>query len=139
MKVEKIEIKKELMEIPDHQYYVDFAVIPPITAMAFIKEGEVPTENLTGQKITYQVERVKFPGEDIRNYLVRMDDKKLFNDLIKITDNILEAAVKEKTEKYVSQVEFTRKQAIEEIRMANYRVATRIKKLPWWKRLFNQF
>lgn len=123
MKVEKIEIKKELMEIDPGKRIVKFAKYGPLMASA---EGE--TMNAPSREIEeYIVTTVREDGED-KNFLVKVDERKLFDELLKVRAGLIEKYVHEKTEYF---------------RMESYwdveRYKNRIKSLPWWRRLFNLF
>ena len=138
MKVEKIEIKKELLDIPEGRDRMDFAIIPPMVAMS-VREGEILSDSVTAQKVTYMVEQVWTMVDGYKNYLVKVDDRKLFQDLVKITQDMVDKQVFEKTEKLHKDVKLARQQAFEEIKNARWSVSMAIKKLPWYTRLFNNF
>lgn len=138
MNITKIEIKQEVMEIPDGRQTVEFAIVPPLTAVAFMRRGEIPTDDVVAQQVSYDVERV-WNGSEHKNYLVRRDERGIFNDLIKISSDDMKKAVKEETESLYNEMRHVREIAKEDIRNARWNVSMTIKKLPWYSRLFNNF
>lgn len=128
MKVEKIDITKELMDIPDRQSWIDFAFWNPIDPQ-FVSDGSIPSGTMTGRTRRYEVEKVKRYGEtDYVNYLVSVDDRRIFQDLIAISDSTFRRAVDDKTNFYMDWM----KREMDQQRW-------KIKGLPWWKRLFKKF
>lgn len=138
MKVEKVEIKTEMLDIPDDRGRMDFAVIPPISVAMYRNTGEIPEDNLTAQKVTYEVRHSRY-GRTHKTFLVKLDDREIFNDLFDISNDTFDKAVLEKTADYQSQVKRAQDLAIQGIEEAQWRVTSRIKNLSWWKRLFKQF
>ena len=104
-----------------------------------VREGEILSDSVTAQKVTYMVERVWTRIDGYKNYLVKVDDRQLFQDLVKITQDMVDQQVFKKTEKLHEDVKTAREQAIQEIRDARWHVVMSIKKLPWYTRLFNNF
>jgi hypothetical protein len=100
MKVEKIEIKKELVEIPDGKSWIDFAFWNPID-VRYISDGTVPSGTAVGGNRRYEVQKVERIADSTpTHYLVSVDDRRIFQDLIAISDSSLSAAVDEKTNWY---------------------------------------
>ena len=128
MKVEKMDIKKELIEIPDNRDRIDFCERKPITAY-ITKENEIPSYvEMTAIKKTYLGRKMTYENDPPKNYLVAIDDKELFQDLIQITDDLFNWAVEKKTN-------FWREKLIEELDEQKWR----IKNLSWWRRLLKRF
>ena len=132
MKVEKIDIKKELLDVPDNRDRVDFIEREPLSAY-MIKEGEMPPNiEMSASKKTYLIQRVGHFKKIIKNYLVAIDDRELFNELIQITDDLLNRAVDKKTD-------FWKDRLVEELDRQKWEIKRQIKKLSWYRRLFNKF
>ena len=129
MKVEKIDIKKEILDIPDNQPIVRFAIRPDLSAI-LCEEGKVPSENVTMREEVYEVRKYhKNFGEKEKMYLVRVDDNHLFNELAQITQDDLEGLEMNWLEKFMSfKAPIIRKD-----------VRDSIKGLCWWKRLLKRF
>lgn len=141
MKVEKITIQKELLEIPDNQQTIDFNIIPPMAIHTFLEKGEIPSNDITVQRVTYRVQRVWNYEKGYSNFLVRLDDRELFDDLLKIQNDILDSIVKEKTKHLNDLVLLARKQAIEGIENARIDVWRSFRSKSLWKKIrliFNQ-
>lgn len=123
MKVEKIIIKKELMDIPNQPFYNFFKYkgIPVASYSSDLKDLpayiDIETE-------TWQVVRVFTPEKTVKKYLVKIDERGLFNELLEITNMFL----KEKAMEAAN--------VIVDIKVKNER--RRISALPWWKRLLNR-
>ncbi len=119
MKVEKINITKELLDIPEKR---------PI--LKFLKQGNksrlLDENNLPqmAEEETWIVEKVRDMHGQTKLYLVKADERELFIELIEITNSVLKTKIRKET------------QAIQE---EIFRKITEIKNLPWWKRLLNQF
>ena len=128
MKVEKLTIKKELMEIPDGRQVVYFRRWEPISAR-ILNDSEVALDSVmsAGQQ-TFEVQRVSNGGEESKNYLVAVDDRRIYQELIMISDNTFQAAVSRKTAWWSDAMD----------RELNDQ-RRHIKSLPWWSRLFKKF
>jgi hypothetical protein len=138
MKVEKIDIKKEVLDIPRGKEYMDFIERREMSSL-MCKDGEIPPYiEMTANKVRYLVQKVFQPRPRRENgvkpfaedkyYLVKIDDRDLFNELLEIRDSLLNELVDKKTNYY-------RELIVEEL---DYQKG-RIKRLPWYKRLFNMF
>lgn len=127
MHVIKIDITKEDLEIPDGKGYMDFALTSPLSAK-LRSEGVDFTISETIQKKSYEVQKVSHDRKEIINYLIPIDDRRLFTDLVQITDDRINDLVNKKTERFAEILD-------EEL----WRQKSRIKKLSWYKRLLNKF
>jgi hypothetical protein len=128
MKVEKLTIKKELMEIPDGKQVVYFHMWEPISAR-ILNSGEVAPESaMSAGQQTFEVQRVSNGTDEPKNYLVAVDDRRLYQELIMISDGTFQAAVDRKTDFYKDWMA----REIQEQRW-------KIRSLSWWKRLFKKF
>lgn len=133
MKVIKIDISKEFLDM-EPRPSVDFMKLDDCPQQ-YAKEGAAFTGLPMGAiKETYLWQRVRtrFDDEE-RNYLVKVDDKNLFQELIQVGNEIsfkweLEIRQEAKAEGYMNGRYTGAKNARESIR-----------RLSWWKRLFNKF
>ena len=124
MKVTKIDIKKEVMEI-ENKPYLDFIEYGPIK-MEVLNEGEIPTSK------RYIVQKVKQGGKEPENLLIPIDERGLFETFLDISNNLLEALISKR-------VEYLNEEFAKDMQRNTVETYTRIKKLPFWKRLFNNF
>lgn len=132
MKVKKVDIKTELLDVPENQPYLKVAIRPQITA--FLKEGEYIPDQVSFKEKTYLFRKVKNQiTKDIDIYAVEVNEDKLFTDLVEITQGFVEEEVEralDKERKYC---------AFELLPKTKWEERQRIKKLSWYKRLFNKF
>ncbi len=129
MKVEKIDIKREILEIPDGRDRVDFAIRPDLSALPLLNKGEVPQMyDITSKRETYLIRKVAYGSKNPKNYAVKIDDRGLFSELTQITNNMLNEAVEKKTD-------WWRHEIMKELGEQRWRIRT----LPWWKRLLGKF
>ena len=128
MKVEKINITKEIMDIPDNMLFIKIA--KQKSFVAIMKENsDIPNITQTIEEENWMVQRVKDMYGQNKKYLVKTDDKELFTELLKITDSVLNKKIKngiDNFKKYDLPLLFKEENE-------------RIKKLPFWKRLLKQF
>ena len=89
MKVEKIDLKKTILELPSNTRIKDFIVI---------KKNSLPT-----QVETYEVVKVMV-SNNIKNYLVKRNDKQLLQDLLIITQTQIDNIVYARTEEIRSDL-----------------------------------
>jgi hypothetical protein len=112
----KIDIKKEPFALRDDQYRRDFPVVIR-GGMAFPS----PPLYLAPMEVRrYEVIKKTYGGETT-NYLVPLDQRHLFNDMMELSDHLLEKLILDKTA------------TIEQ----DARV--RILRLSWWRRLLKRF
>ena len=130
MKVTKIDIKKEVMEI-ENKPYLDFIEYGPIK-MEVLNEGEIPTSSITNTAKRYIVQKVKQGGKEPENLLIPIDERGLFETFLDISNNLLEALISKR-------VEYLNEEFAKDMQRNTVETYTRIKKLPFWKRLFNNF
>ena len=123
MKVEKIIIHKELLDIPENTRTMHYAIREPIMTEFDVVKEEV-----------FEVRQWKDNFGDIDeirtiNYLVKVNDFKLFDVLAKIEQTDVENMEHRwKGEFMMWKAPIIRQQVRDDI-----------KKLKWWKRLFNKF
>ena len=135
MKVEKIDIKKELMEIPNGRSSMDFIVFDsPLGNYTEIKpEESVATTLSPNQKIErYIVRRLRNGDKPYKDMLIKVGEIGLFEELIQIGNDQLNEIVAKKTESILRTSE-------RKYELLLKKKISEIKKLPWWKRLFNKF
>lgn len=83
MKAIKIDIKQELIET--NKPYLDFIEIEPLS-LCMVDDGDVPNNTINAKKTRYELVKVVEFG-DTRNYLIKLDDKKLVKDLFQISQD----------------------------------------------------
>lgn len=116
MKVTKIDICKKVMDVDRQEMH--FAKIPN----RLIDLGNLSdVERVNVERETYRVYKVFVPNEGIKNYLVKVDEIGLFNELLEISTGTL-ANRDSEVGKIVKDS-----------------VVSAIKRLPWYRRLFNKF
>ncbi len=131
MKVQKIDIKSELMEVKDNTPYIKFAVREQINALA--KDGEYPNEYASFREKTYLIQKVNNPeAKETEYFAVETDERGLFDKLISISNNLLE----QKIIKALDEERFIFR--TRHIPDAILREGQRIRKLPWYSRLLNK-
>ena len=127
MKVEKIDIKRESIDIPEGNRIVKFAKHPPIEAHIIHDEAQYVNQAIDNIEV-FEVREIKPFGEPVRRYLVKTDENQLFQDLIQIRDELIKEFLDRRSE---------RDHHYFEANLQRQRVA--IKNLPWWRRLINDF
>lgn len=141
MKVEKIDIKKELMEIPDGERMYKFAVIDQI--LAYNRLNEKCPDHSTIKEETYEVVKIQehfhehfkennIDGVKTYYYLVKLSDKKLFENILKIEEDKLNSYLYEKISREKNKMISQHQNNIEDY-------TAWIKGLSWFRRLFNLF
>lgn len=122
------------MEIDDGSpEFIESMELPGIFSEQFVRGEDMPYREVTTKKILWQIRRITrpyFKGHE--TYMVRVDDEGIFNDLEKIKEadflNVVEREMKE-----------TRRYWRHNFNQAILRAGGEFKRLPWWKRLFNDF
>jgi hypothetical protein len=127
MKVEKLTIKKELMEIPDGSTVIYFHILEPISAR-LSNDPQIALNSTAFGKQTFEVQRVSNRRDEPKNYLVAVDDRRIYQELITISDTTFQAAVDRKTDFYKDWM-------VRELQEQRWK----IRNLPWWNRLFKKF
>lgn len=123
MKAEKIEIIKTLIDVPiGQQHYVE-RIFPGLNMV--VPEGQIPVmADMNFEENIYELKQVAngYPNKiNTRNYFVKIDDSKVFNDLMVIGEADIRKNFKngEKIGKQLMLVEYKN-----------------FLKRPWYKRLF---
>lgn len=127
MKVEKINIKKELLDIPEKRPYVRFFKRDKLSVLVD-EENPIFNPDRT-QEETWFVEKIRDMHGQNKFYLVKVDERDLFIELISITNSVL----KTKIRKAVDEFKKYDLPWILEDEKEN------IRNLSWWKRLFKRF
>jgi len=126
MKAIKIDIIKEWKDV-SHGVYKE---VIHEQVMDYIPDGVEDPEFVTVKEVTYFPNKVYDPGSfEFTTYLVKQDDKKIFRDLMTIQQSTLDKAIR------VKVGEIWERNHME----INANACNRIRKLPWYKRLFKQF
>lgn len=132
--VTKITILKEEIDLPrgmDRWTELDrepLMAIPPNFDGAFTPPG------INVKARTYELCRIRnHVSEPVREYLVNVTERRLFEDLISVSDQFISSRVDEEVKK-VREIEIPSAIHATEKGMIRY-----IKMLSWWKRLFNKF
>ncbi len=128
MRVEKIDIVKTIIDIPKDKKFLDFFKVPAHLGREF-KEGEAIPETLSFEKETYEVQKIVVPGVGVKNYLVKVSDRKLFEELVIITQTRFENVIYEAEERGVHKGIDTGITMTKNV----------LRALPWWKLLFRRF
>jgi hypothetical protein len=132
MQVEKIIITKELIDIPDGKSeWIEVKLDNQF--MGVLHEGrEYVPATVTEQRTLWKVQRVRTHTGEEKKYLVKVDDRDIFNEL--------EVVERTTFESHLAKVlhERTRSLEIHYLKeLAQQR--SKILRLPWWKRLFKKF
>lgn len=124
-------IESDVIDVPsDMQIYYE-AERPRMDV--WMKEGSETTQSVTVKENAYQRFYVFDNTEqDSNTYFVKLDDRKIFNDLVKVSSYSVDEKVRKaewaKTEMF-----------LEEIPRIEANIKSSIKKLSWYRRLFNDF
>ena len=129
MEVKKIKIEQELLDIPNYGVYEE-CVVPPLKAQMLCK-GEFPSETITATIQRYQVKQV-YNGERKENYLVRVNDLDIFDDILNIGVDGINQIINKNTIKNLEKLE-------EDF---DIKIKSKIKQLennPLWRRLLKRY
>lgn len=91
MRVNKIEIKQEIIDIPNNRTHYDEVKLPGLRTL-MLDDGQIPLDMVNCEKVTYELRRVEERDENGRNerlYLVKINDNKMFNDLLSVSNGDL--------------------------------------------------
>lgn len=73
-----------------------------------------------------------------KNYLVKVDQRGLFEELIEITNCMIDSRVNKEIEKKLNRGQFVTREHYEDmLKMTERQSIAYMQRLPWWKRLFN--
>ncbi len=130
-------IETEVKELPDRKPYYREAVYSPLNIMATV--GEYATTQVSAEEINY--ERMRLVNPETReesNYFVKLDDRKLWNDIVAVSDGFINSKIERGIQDFKD--EFL-KYEIPQIEQSAWKrgvkdCGNRFKALPWYKRLF---
>ena len=135
MEVIKIDIKKTVMDL----------VNPEKVYKERILVG-LPTDDLLApsammyEEVNYQVEEVVDSEGKSKYFMVQVDDRKMFLDLVNISNAEVDIRIQKALEERERDVYIEKKHVVYTVEMlTEYNTILKIKKLPWYKRLFNNF
>jgi len=133
MKVQLVEIKKEWIDYDEKSGpCYKRTILPKDYAFQVFQEGaDAPPAYSQYEDEVFEIQKVKEGGKT-RYYFVKIDDRDLFRDLIEISNSKIDLYVRKKSDEIIRVSRLTREQGVDSENR-------RIKKLPWWKRLFNRF
>lgn len=134
MRVIKILINKQEVEVPDGAFFSEFVFAPFFPVM--LDDGQVLAP---GQRyeIRYRVAYVENEASgEWYHYAVRVGAEGLFQDLIRITDEQVADRERQAVEK---EREVLKRAHVRATLESVNQSIKQIKKLPWYRRLFNKF
>ncbi len=133
MQVEKINITKELIDMPEGKDYMEYANIPNFREVMVEEVTPSMMASVSYQTEIWRVHEVAGPyGKAKRKYLVKRGEQDLFTDLMEVTKGTLERWKQKIDKQWQRNIEDSVKTTMRETTEA-------IRDLPWWKRLFNKF
>jgi hypothetical protein len=66
-----------------------------------LNDSEVTSDSaMSGSQQTFEVQRLSNGKEEPKNYLVAMDDRRIYQELVTISDSTFQAAIDRKTDFY---------------------------------------
>lgn len=150
MKVRLIEIKTEMMELPDDRTFWEVPqALDPEDARAWLREGEeIPERAVEIKTVRYEARDVAYPtatGTMKRErFLVPVNENRIFDQLIEVREADIQACVSKRTKDIRGELDLLRDEVFSVIiPRARLQGAAqeqeRIGKLPWWRRLFKKF
>lgn len=138
MRVEKIDIHKQLMDLPEGSDRFVCMEFPKIDSFVH-PNGRIEftqPDSATKIKTYHVVERHNKLQGQVRRYLVEVDERGIYNDLSQIADITLNNFIQYR-ENVLKTEAASKLQA--ELFHQKGAIISAIKALPWWKRLFNKF
>ncbi len=129
MKAIKIKIEQEILDVPNSPYYEE-CIIPPLTAK-MLCEGELPTDTLTATIERYQVKQV-YNGKEKENYLVKINDLDIFDDLLNIGITGINEIINKNTKHNLERLE-------EEFYIKTKEKIEQLENNPLWRRLLKKY
>ena len=133
MKAIKIKIEQEILDVPNSPYYEE-CIIPPLTAK-MLCEGELPTDTLTATIERYQVKQV-YNGKEKENYLVKINDLDIFDDLLNIGITGINEIINKNTKHNLERLELD---YIEEFYIKTKEKIEQLENNPLWRRLLKKY
>lgn len=134
----KINIEQEQICIQDDREYIPFLVLDGEPRKIFSEDELSPAEAVNFKQELFRVFQAtdSYSGSR-RNYLLKVDEEKLFNDLLMINKGSFEEVKRKACNKANREGKYHGRLEGEEhgIKIA----IARVKKIAWWKRLFKKF
>lgn len=134
MRVRKIDISEKLLEVRDGTTVYWEVEFDPSMIMAQT-QGSIPTQ-VTVRQNGYHIQQIFKPGkfEYEKEYVaVKLDSRGLFEDLIQVSNDVLETKTRKAREDGYWEGEHKGFQKGEEHMLKAFRA------LPWYKRLFKKY
>lgn len=134
MKIKKIDIKTELMEVKGDMPYLEVVVHDKVNFLMRSKESDevMKATAIPFRKDTYEFVSVCNYEGQMEVFAVKIDERKLFTQLMEISQSKLDDTISKAVTDNDMFWRITVNNKVSEERR-------RIGKLPWWKRLFKQF
>ena len=134
MQAIKVDIKRELIDMPNNR---PMYVVPDLPSMSarMAREGEMSVHtNMVGTETTYLVRKVYNPHSKTPNkhYLVKSDDNEIFTELLEVSNGLITERVKRESQVLVDEA------VIDGIKVGVSRGKREVWAMPWYKRLFNK-
>lgn len=134
----KITIEQEQICIQDDREYIPFFVLDGHPREIFLEDELPPAKKVKFKQELFRVFQVtdSYSGPH-RNYLIKVDDEKMFNDLLMINKGVFEEVKHKACNKANREGKYHGRLEGEAhgIKIA----LARVKKIAWWKRLFKKF
>lgn len=128
MKITIIDIKKEIRDFEKMKQQMNKLEYENL-CFKTLEDGSSPAcETVQAEYKTYFLEKIYDNVNGDRYYYVQKDDNKIFNDLLMIN-----------TKDINSKIEDSKQEVRETIQEELHLQKNNIKRLSWWKRLFNEF
>lgn len=132
MKVKKIKIEQELLDIPDGMPIYRENVLPELSEVLSDNQ-EIPDTMITGEQITYRVRELYSGINNLKErYLVKVNEDDIFDDLLKIGDHDINKAITKKFDEGFERVRMETK-----INKANTK--KRLENNPLWRRILKKY
>ena len=131
-------IEKEEREI-ERRAPIWREAIPMQMHITALKEGELPDEyHQTYREKLYERMTLFNPEtREQKDYYVNVDDRHLWNDLVRVSDGFINSQISKGINDFRENFLDTEVPRMES--RGYYKAVAAIKKLPWYKRLFNSF
>ena len=128
MKVIKLDIKEELLDIPNDKPYIDFVKYSDLSVV-MLEKSSPENYSVEGKRERYEVREYYNNINGKKNFLIKVEDKEIFNLLAQFTQDDFEKFEKKCYFDFMSY----------KAPIIRHDVRESIKSLKWWKRLFNKF
>lgn len=138
MEVIKIEIKKTVLELLTPEKGLIEIIDLELEPLRY--NSRLRPKERGYKRIEYQVEEVVDSEGNSKQFLVSVDDRDIFIDLVNISNNEINRRIQKVVEEKERGWEINKIGIIRNTSMFTaVNTKIRIQNLPWYKRLFNQF